>query len=252
MMLYDHGMFLNVCFGGFITTSTVFHEEVVSAFQSSAALSSPVTIASSLTRSTSTKIPLTMNHLHPPNVVPCSRSVLAPPAMKLIRSSSNSSLKQQLSCSPQRGRHFSSSSLITSTRASIVDTTDDVNMINDALTSPPTIQGLSPTTNTFIFIIGIIPFLWATYEFWSRIAVGKSFGTGTDSIQIRSSSSSSTSKTTIGKDGDPLKSRGQRVLGDDALLVAYVLFAVAVGAVGIAIYSVISTPPATIPVDSKQ
>jgi hypothetical protein len=224
-------MFLkNVCFGVFIATTGVFHE--VSAFQQSAALSSPGTITSSLT-STKTKTALTMNHFHPHNVP--SRSVVA--AMKLIHSSSNSSVKQQLSCSQRR--HFSSS-LLTSTKASIIDATDDVNMINDALTSPPTIQSLSPTTNTFIFIIGIIPFLWATYEFWSRIAVGKNFGTGSDSIQIRPPSSS---KTTIGKDGDPLKSRGQRVLGDDALLVAYVLFAVAIGAVGIAIYSVISTHP---------
>lgn len=42
----------------------------------------------------------------------------------------------------------------------------------------PVIEGLSPETNIIIFIIGIIPFLWATNEFWSRIAVGASFGTG--------------------------------------------------------------------------
>eukprot|EP01083_Nonionella_stella_P041649 112847_1 len=33
-------------------------------------------------------------------------------------------------------------------------------------------EGLSPVANTTIFIIGMIPFLWATKEFWSRIAVG--------------------------------------------------------------------------------
>mmetsp|Transcript_22452 Transcript_22452/g.33253 ORF Transcript_22452/g.33253 Transcript_22452/m.33253 type:complete len:191 (-) Transcript_22452:124-696(-) len=102
-------------------------------------------------------------------------------------------------------------------------------------TSPP-IEGLSPTANIIIFIIGLIPFIWATYEFWSRIAVGASFGTGADSIQIRPSG------TTIGKDGDPLTSRGQQVLGDDALVVAYFLFAVAIASVGIAIYSVVSSP----------
>eukprot|EP00554_Chaetoceros_debilis_P015782 CAMPEP_0194117972 /NCGR_PEP_ID=MMETSP0150-20130528/33605_1 /TAXON_ID=122233 /ORGANISM="Chaetoceros debilis, Strain MM31A-1" /LENGTH=151 /DNA_ID=CAMNT_0038809185 /DNA_START=116 /DNA_END=568 /DNA_ORIENTATION=+ len=76
---------------------------------------------------------------------------------------------------------------------------------------PSSIDGgmLSGTTNTIVFIIGIIPFLWATYEFWSRIAVGASFGTGKDSIQIRPS-------TTIGTDEDRRKSRGQQVLGDDA------------------------------------
>ena len=121
------------------------------------------------------------------------------------------------------------------------------------------VEGLSPTANTIVFIIGIIPFLWATYEFWSRIAVGASFGTGSDSIQIRPSSTStptstststSTSTTrTIGQDGNPIKSRGQQVLGDDALLVAYVLFAIAIGSVGIAVYSVLSstTPPPSLP-----
>lgn len=97
-------------------------------------------------------------------------------------------------------------------------------------------QGLSPEANVAIFIIGIIPFLWATYEFWSRIAVGASFGTGADSIQIRPST------RTIGRDGEPLKSRGQQVLGDGALAVAYALFGIAIGSVSIAIYSVISSP----------
>lgn len=107
---------------------------------------------------------------------------------------------------------------------------------------PSSIDGgmLSGTTNTIVFIIGIIPFLWATYEFWSRIAVGASFGTGKDSIQIRPS-------TTIGTDDDRRKSRGQQVLGDDALVVAYALFAVAIASVGIAVYSVISSPLPALP-----
>lgn len=100
----------------------------------------------------------------------------------------------------------------------------------------PTVEGLSPEANVAIFIIGIIPFIWATYEFWSRIAVGASFGTGSDSIQIRPST------TTIGRDGDRRSSRGQQILGDDALIVAYFLFAVAIGSVSIAVYSVITSP----------
>lgn len=102
---------------------------------------------------------------------------------------------------------------------------------------PPTEYGLSASTNTIIFVIGLIPFLWATYEFWSRIAVGASFGTGADSVQIRPSS-----PTIIGKDGDLKKSRGRRVLGDDALYVAYFLFAVAILTVGISVFSVITSP----------
>mmetsp|Transcript_12583 Transcript_12583/g.15487 ORF Transcript_12583/g.15487 Transcript_12583/m.15487 type:complete len:197 (-) Transcript_12583:81-671(-) len=109
--------------------------------------------------------------------------------------------------------------------------------------SIPNDTPLSSTTNVIIFIIGLIPFLWATYEFWSRIAVGSSFGTGKDSIQIRPSESNKI--TTIGRDNDLNKSRGQQVLGDDALLVAYFLFAVAIGSVGIAVYSVVSSPSST-------
>jgi len=101
------------------------------------------------------------------------------------------------------------------------------------------IQGLSPTANTIIFIIGIIPFVWATYEFWSRIAVGSSFGTTSDSVTIPKPS------FMIGEDDNPSKSRGRQTLGQDALIVAYVLFALAIGSVGIAVFSVISSgvPP---------
>lgn len=96
-------------------------------------------------------------------------------------------------------------------------------------------EGLTPEQNIAIFIVGLIPFLWATYEFWSRIAVGATFGTGNDAVIIRP-------MKTIGKDGDRFKSRGRQVLGNGALAVAYVLFAVAIGSVGIAMYSVFSSP----------
>ena len=36
--------------------------------------------------------------------------------------------------------------------------------------------------DTGVFVIGCIPFVWATWEFWRRIAVGASFGTGKDAI----------------------------------------------------------------------
>ena len=65
-----------------------------------------------------------------------------------------------------------------------------------------------------VFAISIVPFLWATVEFWRRIAVGEPFGTGTDSV-------------IIGEDANPDSSRGRRVLGQDAFFAAYVLFGVA-------------------------
>mmetsp|Transcript_65544 Transcript_65544/g.77606 ORF Transcript_65544/g.77606 Transcript_65544/m.77606 type:complete len:203 (-) Transcript_65544:232-840(-) len=98
--------------------------------------------------------------------------------------------------------------------------------------SPPIVTtGNNPTTDTLVFIIGLIPFLWATVEFWRRIAVGASFGTGADSVVI------------IGEDDKPASSRGRRVLGKGALAVAYVLFGVAALSVGIAVFSVLTSAP---------
>lgn len=101
-------------------------------------------------------------------------------------------------------------------------------------------EQLDSTTTIIVFIIGIIPFLWATVEFWRRIAVGASFGTGSDSVVIPRPSDD---LVTIGEDGNPLSSRGRQTLDRGALTVAYVLFAIAAGSVGIAIASVVMTPP---------
>lgn len=108
------------------------------------------------------------------------------------------------------------------------------------------IEQLSPTTTLIVFIIGIIPFLWATYEFWRRIAVGASFGTGKDSVVIPSPFEEEGSNLiTIGEDNNPSSSRGRRTLDRGALTVAYILFAVAGGSVAIAIASVVMSPQAT-------
>jgi len=131
---------------------------------------------------------------------------------------------------------------IATTLTELLDTTTEITPV----TQPPpvVVEGLSPTTNTIVFVLGLIPFIWATYEFWSRIAVGASFGTGADSIQIvpGASSDDSGGKVTIGEDGNLSKSRGRKVLGDDALAVAYVLFAIVIASVGITVYSVLSSP----------
>jgi hypothetical protein len=75
------------------------------------------------------------------------------------------------------------------------------------------ISSLSNEVNIAVFLVGLIPFVWASYEFWRRIAFGESFGTGSDSV-------------VIGKDGDKVNSRGRRRLGTGALNVAYLLFAI--------------------------
>lgn len=81
-----------------------------------------------------------------------------------------------------------------------------------------------------IFVVGLVPFGVATVEFWRRIAVGDSFGTGSDSVVF-----------SIGEDDAPLSSRGRRVLGKGAMATAYMLFAVAATVLGLVLYAVLSS-----------
>ena len=74
-------------------------------------------------------------------------------------------------------------------------------------------RGITPE-DTVIFVIGCVPFVWAGIEFWRRIAVGESFGTGRDSVVINDTS---------GNRPRPL----QRVLGQDAIIAARILFGLA-------------------------
>ncbi len=86
--------------------------------------------------------------------------------------------------------------------------------------------------DTSVFVIGCIPFAWATWEFWRRIAVGASFGTGKDAVVFDT-----------GDDADEDQMRrfgGRRVLGKGALAVAYVLFAAAGGSVLLAVYAALN------------
>lgn len=68
--------------------------------------------------------------------------------------------------------------------------------------------------DTFIFVLGCVPFVWAGIEFWRRIAVGDAFGTGRDSVIINDTSGN--------------RSRAvRRVLGQDAIIAARILFGLA-------------------------
>ena len=84
-----------------------------------------------------------------------------------------------------------------------------------AAAPPPTFEprGITPE-DTVIFVLGCVPFVWAGIEFWRRIAVGDSFGTGTDSVVILDSS---------GNRPKPVR----RVLGTDAIIAARILFGIA-------------------------
>ena len=122
---------------------------------------------------------------------------------------------------------------------------------SDVVQAPPPTQSVEPLSNTanvVVFIIGLIPFGWATVEFWRRIAVGATFGTGKDSVVIPKPQDvmlddDGNPLITIGEDNNPTSSRGRQVLGKDALIVAYLLFAIAAASVGIAVYSVVTAPP---------
>jgi hypothetical protein len=109
-------------------------------------------------------------------------------------------------------------------------------MLADVPDSVNTIRAFAYNTNFWVFVAGIVPFAWATIEFWRRISVGESFGTGRDSI-------------VIGMDDSPADSRGRRVLGKGALFTAVVLFTLAFGTIGLVLFSVITSesPPEVLP-----
>lgn len=92
------------------------------------------------------------------------------------------------------------------------------------------VAGLSKETAIAVFVVGLIPFGVATVEFWRRIAVGASFGTAEPVV------------FTIGEDDAPSSSRGKQVLGKDALVTAYIIFAVVAVVLGIVLISVLTSP----------
>lgn len=102
---------------------------------------------------------------------------------------------------------------------------------------------LSKGTATAVFIVGLIPFGIATIEFWRRIAVGASFGTSATGAVVFPP----TTTATIGEDGAPSRSRGKQVLGRDALVTAYVLFALAAIVLGIVLFAVLTSPDTFLP-----
>merc|ERR1711966_143010 len=105
-----------------------------------------------------------------------------------------------------------------------------------------------------VFAVCCFPFLWATVEFWRRIAVGEPFGTGKDSVVISdlpdvvsSRSASETVSSVEEQEGAAVvPAGGRRTLTVGAIRIAYLLFAAVGGTValvGLAAYQVaVSTP----------
>lgn len=177
-------------------------------------------------------------------VSPNRRNVAFVPSTTLKRSSSDgSSFQKRIAMlSPLTSFIASTFEEQSSTQLLLLDSTK-YSISQQQENSMVPIEQLSPTATLIVFIIGIIPFIWATVEFWRRIAVGASFGTSADSVVIPSPfSDDDQMMVTIGEDDNPESSRGRRTLDRGALTVAYVLFAVAAGSVGLAIASVVMGP----------
>ena len=141
--------------------------------------------------------------------------------------------------------------LMTTTRTALDFTTETTTMTTTTTPSfaDSDVLQLSPEVTVAIFVIGLIPFAVATIEFWRRIAVGEPFGTGRDSVIIPGADSTNTTTMTtttttfIGKDNAPQSSRGRRILGKDALIAAYFLFAVAAAVLALVMVSVLTSDP---------
>ena len=103
--------------------------------------------------------------------------------------------------------------------------------LTDAAASAPMTfepRGITPE-DTIIFVLGCVPFVYAGIEFWTRIANGDSFGTGKDSVVIKP----------LGEQYEGNK----RVLGQDAMIAARVLFGIAFASaalVAVAVFDVVS------------
>ncbi|CAJ1455601.1 unnamed protein product [Effrenium voratum] len=85
--------------------------------------------------------------------------------------------------------------------------------------------------NTVIALAGVLLFLYMSYEFWTRIAFGRPFGTADPVVIVKPQDAFAKKavgikgKLSIGKDAN--SNRGRRVLGLDALIFAYIMFAAA-------------------------
>mmetsp|Transcript_1815 Transcript_1815/g.7017 ORF Transcript_1815/g.7017 Transcript_1815/m.7017 type:complete len:231 (-) Transcript_1815:125-817(-) len=89
-------------------------------------------------------------------------------------------------------------------------------------------RGVQPV-DFVVFAIGTVPFVWAANEFWRRIAVGATFGTGSDAVVIDPQRADDDTA-----DEDQLRRfGGRRVLGKDAIVAAWVLMAIAGGSIAL-------------------
>ena len=97
-----------------------------------------------------------------------------------------------------------------------------VAMISDtpaAMTFEPEVRN----SDVAVFVAGVVPFVWATGEFWRRVLKGEVFGTGRDSVRFDQPFNDNAERV------------GGRKLTSTALNAAYALFIVAGGSLALAL-----------------
>jgi len=98
-------------------------------------------------------------------------------------------------------------------------------------------QGVT-ALDTGVFVVGIIPFIWAAVSFWTRIVNGQPFGTGKDSVVI----------DTGREDWKAADGTGSsRILSAGALRLAYVLMAFAGVSLAGVLYAFLQLPATLTP-----
>ena len=57
-------------------------------------------------------------------------------------------------------------------------------MISDPPPAAMTFEPEVRNSDVAVFVAGVVPFVWATGEFWRRVLKGEVFGTGRDSVRF--------------------------------------------------------------------
>ncbi len=99
-----------------------------------------------------------------------------------------------------------------------------------------------------VFAAGVLPFVWATGEFWRRVLRGEVFGTGRDKVVIPKPSSFAAEEADLDEgeagEGKSAKRRAPgRQLTSAALNAAYALFVIAGGSLALALVAFLQAKP---------
>mmetsp|Transcript_14400 Transcript_14400/g.38559 ORF Transcript_14400/g.38559 Transcript_14400/m.38559 type:complete len:211 (+) Transcript_14400:103-735(+) len=120
----------------------------------------------------------------------------------------------------------------------------------EASTSEFAVRGVT-AQDTLVFVVGSVPFVIATWQFWTRIAKGQRFGTGKDSVVFdtgRKPREDSTSAlgtndgSSAGAEKPAKRATAQRTLSPAALKIAYALTAAMLFSYALVALEIVSLP----------